>query len=196
MTLRGQHLVILGIALTVSTVAGARMLPRDTEESFRKLIRLTESGGAGADIINANVSILQESARIELVFRDGKRESFVARYPQMTGQQQSQYFAIEPVQGASPEHAALLGRLLDQCFTSDPFAVQPEGEAADLGLPVVPSAREAWARNGWRGAVSALTAGSLLPVSRGYAATAMAIHVVALFACMLLLWRGRTPDRD
>lgn len=145
---------ILVVALLCLLAWGGRVnaqeltLTTDSEESFRRFISIAQSGKLGDDVSNANVALIGAQARVELV-RGGAPVKVLVLTPKRSKQTVSRYFDIAPGENATSEDVQLVGRVLDECFTEDPF--QFAGLEESLAGGPMPGIGEAWTYGGWRG---------------------------------------------
>jgi hypothetical protein len=187
--------ILAGVAfllLGASASAQERMLTADAEAGFRRVMRAVESGKAGADIREANVSIRRTSARVELVLANGDHSAFLLHPAGSPGALQSRYFSLSPEPGASMDHAMVLQSLLDSSFEADPFQTPPKAGEDGFAVHDSPPVREAWEEGGVRGALLAIIKRSLQPVPRRIGYPAIALNLLALLFCLVLVCMGES----
>jgi hypothetical protein len=175
-----------------NTTASAQSLAltTDSEEGFRRVIRMAQTGQLGDEVTNANVAIAHDHARLELVRAARPSQVFLLTRAVDTT---TRYFDVAPVEGAVASDVERVGRALAEAFREDPFRVAGLEESHARG--VIPGLGEAWADGGWRGVVHACERRMMVLASLGYTIGVIAVLALAMLASLALLW-GSAPPRS
>jgi len=179
--------------LLCSTLAYAQdlALTKDSEFGFQRLIHFAQTGRLGDDIANANVGVLKDRVRIELIGRNGETRLLLLTRKTST-LALARYFDIEVGQGATASDAARVGKALDEAFEADPFEVALGAVGAYPGAQRVPSLAEAWRDGGARGVFRSLAWCVVTPPGLGYTLTVTVLLAIAALASLIVLW-GSAP---
>ena len=161
------------------------------EAGFRRFIQLAQSGRLGDDVSNANVGVIGNQVRVELVRSEAPATVFLLT-PKRTTQAVSRYFEVVPSGGATAEDVARVGRVLDEVFPTDPFQItgfegSPTGD-------VVPGLVAAWSTDGWRAALRVLERRMVVLASLAYTVGVIVVLALASLAGIALMW-GSMPSR-
>jgi hypothetical protein len=181
-------LVSACLALVPRTVLARVAVTPGSETKFQKVIQAAEAGRAGQDVNEADVSIEQDSIRIDLMTAVKARRTLHLRPVDAGAKWHDRFFAIELGDGATPDDAEHLKTLLDEAFDVSPFV--PESDGMDGRARDAPAVREAWQSGGMRGAMSAVSAQSRSPAGPGYATLVLVLHALGVLACLVLVWTG------
>lgn len=170
------------------------MLTRYSELGFLRLMHMARHGQLGGDVVNANVGIVKDSVRLELVVR-GVANRVLLLMPAGPDDRASRYFHIEPQQGASAEDVARVGRALDEAFGDNPFQIAPGFFNVVPGRERMPDLAEVWEYAGWRGVLLVGERRIAEVASLPYTVTVILVLVGAVAASLFLLWASPPPDR-
>jgi hypothetical protein len=111
-------LTILTVWCGITEARG--FLGPQSEEGFRCLIRMAQEAKLSAATVNANVSVENDRARLELLDDQGNKKTlFLAAPP--PAQNTMGYFEITAGPGAEQQQVEAVGRALQTCFRADPF---------------------------------------------------------------------------
>jgi len=169
-------------------------LPKGSgEASFRRFIEMAQAGRLGNDVRDANVGVLKNYVRVELL-RPGAASKVLLLQPKSSTRAASRYFDIEAGEGATPGDVALVGKVLDEVFDADPFELAETFFYALPGHESIPSLREGWAADGSRGVLRVLMRRMSVLVSLEYTSTVIVGVVIAFVASLLLLWGSAARD--
>ena len=166
-------------------------LTKDSEVAFERFIHMAQTGQMGHDVTNANVGILKNHVRVELV-RAGAPVKLLLLTPKDSTQTASRYFHIEAGEGATASDVARVGRALDEVFAEDPFQLAYDFFNAAPGGAPIPSLADAWVYGGWTGVLHGL--GRRMAALAGIPYTvAVIVALTTALACSLVLLCGSTP---
>ena len=167
-------------------------LTTESEFEFQRLIHSAQTGALGDDVTNANVFVLKNRVRVELVRTGGASKTLLLRH-KASAQSWCRYFDIEPGEGATPADAARLGKVLDAAFAEDPFHVAWDFFGVYAHEPI-PSLAQAWRDGGRKGVQRVLESYLIAATGVGYAIAVISAVAVGLSASLVLLW-GAAPQR-
>jgi hypothetical protein len=170
------------------------VLTQESEAVFKTVLTAAQTGKLGPGVKNANITILGEKVRIELVLTTGKK-GFVLTHPPAEGASQPpRFFTLAPDADAVRADAARLIAILDEVFTSDPWLEPVDWFNHDPvikgGAPVDP-----YRRDGFRGLVASLGRRFVSHASRRFTIGLLAVLISLLAGGTTMLWRAR-PDRS
>ncbi len=166
-------------------------LTTNCEAGFRRFIHMAQTGQLGRDVTNANVGILKNHVRVELV-RGGTSNKLLLLTPKSGGQTMARYFNIEPGEGATATDVARVGQALDEAFDADPFELAYDFfNAVPAGDPI-PRLADAWAYGGWAGVMRTVERRMAALVGPRYTIAVIVGVGASLLASLVLLW-GSTP---
>jgi len=186
--------VVLAYALwAAGALAQDYALTKSSEVGFRRLIHLAQTGRFGADVTNANVSVLKDHVRVELVLAGGGTRVLLLRHKDAP-QKLSRLFNIDLGEGATAEDAGRVGQALDESFAADPFVVAFDFFGYGAGSNPLPGLAQAWEAGGFGSAVVVLEGRFISPRSKGSTVAVLIALGGGVLACLILLW-GSTPAR-
>jgi len=179
--------ILASLLVAAHARAQTPVLTPQSEAGFRRLIRLTERGALGADVVDMNVGIEKEHVRIELVMRDGGTRGLVLSRPS-SSPSVSRYFHIEPDEGATQDDVVRVGRALDRALQADPYVAGDFFGVASRGAerPMV----DEWRDGGWRGVRAALRDRFMAPASLAYTVAVIVALAIGVAGSALLFWLG------
>ncbi len=167
-------------------------LTTESEFGFQRLIHAAQTGKLGDDVTNANVFVLKNRVRVELVRKGGANKILLLTH-KASRQSWCRYFDIEPGDGATPADAARLGNVLDVAFPQDPFQVAWDFFGVYSHEPI-PSLPQAWRDGGRKGVQRVLESYLIAATGVRYAVAVIGAVVIGLCASLVLLW-GSDPRR-
>jgi hypothetical protein len=168
-------------------------LTRDSEVAFERFIHMAQTGQLGEDVSNANVGILKNHVRVELV-RPGAPVKVLLLTPKGSNQAVCRYFDIAAGDGATAGDVARVGQALDAVFGADPFQLAYDVFNASPGGDPLPSLAEAWAYGGWRGVLHGFERRTVALAGLPYTIVVIVALAAAFLTSLWLLW-GSTPPR-
>jgi hypothetical protein len=184
-------LFLLALQPCAACAAGQGVgLTRDSEDGFRRLIHMAESGQLGDDVTTANVGVEGHQVRIELV-RTGAPSKVLVLTKKTSNQEVCRYFDIVPAAGATAGDVERVGKVLDAIFPEDPFQV-PGLEESRAQDPI-PELGEAWTYGGWRGVLGVLERRMASLASVRYTCAVIGVLALATLASLALLWASIPP---
>src|SRR5437867_6257029 len=124
-------------------------LTKDSELGFQRLIHAAETGQLGDDATDANVSVLRDRVRVEIILADGTTKALLLTH-KGSSQTFSRYFDIVLGEGATPSDARRVGNVLDEAFRSDPFVVSLDYVGATATDRPTMRLAEAWKYGTWK----------------------------------------------
>jgi len=166
-------------------------LTKDCEPGFRRFIDMAAAGQMGDDVINANVGVMSDHVRIELV-RKGIPAVVLRLTPKRSRHSISRYFDIAPAEGAGENDVRRVGAALDRVFSQDPFRLA--GMEALPGEMPASSFIEAWSYRGWAGVRQAVEQRMMTLPTLRYTTAVIVFLGMALLAGTLLLWTAVPPS--
>lgn len=165
-------------------------LTKDCEPGFRRFIEMAEAGQLGEDVIDANVGVMHDHVRIELV-RKGLPDKVLHLTIKRSRHSISRFFDITPEEGADENDVRRVGELLDQVFPQDPFRLA--GIEALPGDMPAETLTEAWAYRGWQGVQQNIEQRMMTLITLPRAKVIILLLGMALFAGTFLLWTAVPP---
>lgn len=174
-----------------SAAAQDLVLTERCEDGFRRLIHMAQTGQLGSDVTNANVGILNNQVRVELV-RAGAANKLLVLTLKSSPHTISRYFDVAPGEGATASDVVRVGKALDEVFVEDPFQVL--GLEETLSGTRIPSFTEAWAYGGWREVLRVFERRMMVIASVRYTITVIAALAAGLVASLSLLWGSAPPS--
>ena len=169
-------------------------LTTDSDAAFERFIHMAQTGELGADVTNANVGVIKNHARVELVPAPGASRKLFLLTPKDATQTLCRYFNIEPGEGATASDAARVGRALDAAFGEDPFQLAYDFFNAVPGGAALPSLADAWRRSGWSGVLHGLERRTVGLAGLPYTVAVIGALAAALVASLWLLWGAPTES--
>jgi len=166
-------------------------LTTDSEVAFERFIHMAQTGQLGDDVTNANVGILKNHVRVELV-RAGAPVKVLLLTPKDAAQGVCRFFNIEPREGATASDVARVGHALDEVFAEDPFRLAYDFYNATPGGDPIPTLAMAWGDGGWRGVRRVVERRIVALAGLTYTIGVIVALAVALLGSLVLLW-GSTP---
>jgi hypothetical protein len=170
--------------------AQGQALTKDCEPGFQRFIDMAAAGQLGEDVIDANVGVMHDHVRIELV-RKGVPSKVLRLTLKRSRHAISRYFDITPEEGADENDVRRVGEALDRVFSQDPFRLA--GIEAFPGDMPATSFIEAWSYRGWKGIQQAVEQRMMTLITLPYAVAVIVLLGLALLAGTLLLWTAVPP---
>jgi len=170
-------------------------LTRDSEAAFERLIRMAQAGQLGDDVTNANVGIVKNHVRVELV-RAGAPMKVLFLTPKGSTPGMSRYFAVTPGDAATARDAARVGHALDLVFDVDPFQRAYDFFNVAPGGAPLPSLFEAWTFDGWRGVTRGLERRMAALASLTYTVAVIVALSASFLASLWVLWGAPSQCAD
>lgn len=168
-------------------------LTEDSATAFERFIQMAQRGQLGDEVVNANVGILKNHVRVELVPAPGAQRKLFLLTPKDSTQTLCRYFNIDPGDGATASDAARLGAALDAAFADDPFRLAYDFFNAVPGGDPLPSLAAAWHNSGWKGVLRGLVRRTVALAGLPYTVAVIGALAAALLASLWLLWGGPPP---
>ncbi|HVM97892.1 MAG TPA: hypothetical protein VMT89_15970 [Candidatus Acidoferrales bacterium] len=170
-------------------------LTEDSEAGFGRLIHTAQSGGLGADVVNANIFIAKDHVDVELLCGTPPIRHLVLR-PARAKPAASRYFEIETGEGARAEDATRLALVLDQIFQEDPFQSTAGLFESPAAGDFIPRLLEAWSEGGGVAAFHVLARQMTALASLSYTLFVIAGSTAGLLWSLALLWGTRPTDSE
>ena len=166
-------------------------LTTNCEAGFRRFMHMAQTGQIGADVTNANIGVMKNHVRLELV-RTGAPNKLLLLTPKSSAHSPARYFNIEPGPGVTADDVARVARGLDQAFGEDPFQLTYDFFSAVPGGDPIPRLIDAWTSDGWKGVMRALERRMAALAGLRYTMGVIVALGTALLASLFVLW-GSTP---
>ena len=182
--------LLSGLLWNASAVAQDLALTKDCEDGFQRFIHMAQSGQLGEDVTNANVGIVGNRVRVELV-RTGAPIKLLLLTPKSSPHTICRYFDVAPGDGATARDVGRVGAALDEVFGADPFRLP--GLEESLGGDPIPSLAGAWAYGTWRGVLRVVERRMMVLASLTYTAGVIVVLALACLASLALLWGSLPP---
>ena len=157
-------------------------LGADSEDGFRRLMRMAQTGQLGDEVVNANIAIAHDRVHVELVGPGGDSKHLTVTRSPLRG---AGFFAVTAGDGASASDAERVSRALDAAFDRDPFRVAGLEETA--GDTVVPGLADAWRDDGWRGLARVGERRMMANAGRAYTVGVIVLLAAGLSVSVILL---------
>jgi hypothetical protein len=182
--------LLIVVQVSLPLAARGQGLTRDSEPGFLRFIGMAEAGELGDDVINANVGVMGDTVRIELV-RKGAPSKILLLTLKRSRHSISRYFDIAAEEGADENDVRLVGEALDRVFSEDPFRLAGN-EALPGDMPAT-TFMEAWSYRGWKGVQQAIEQRMMTLITLPHAVAVIVLLGMALLAGTLLLWTAVPP---
>jgi hypothetical protein len=184
-------LVLLIVARASAPLAAqGQGLTKACEPGFLRFIDMAAAGELGDDVVDANVGVMGDQVRIELV-RKGVPNKVLRLTLKRSRHTISRYFDITAEEGADESDVRRVGEALDRVFSQDPFRLA--GIEALRGDMPAATFMEAWSYRGWKGVQQAVEQRMMTLLTLPHAVAVIVLLGMALLAGILLLWTAVPP---
>ena len=185
-------LVLIGIFRVPSADGQDMALGADCEAGFRRFIQMAQSGRLGATVTNANVGIVMNYARVELLC-EGMPNKHLLLKPTSSAKRVPLYSPAHGGGGAAANVGAGGGKALDEAFAHDPFQF-PEGFVEAVpGDDSIPRLTDAWVNDGWRGVVRVVERQMLALAGVSYTIRVIVALAIGLLASLVVILVSTPP---
>lgn len=184
-------LALLSVAqASLPLAAQGQALTKDCEPGFQRFIDMAAAGQLGEDVIDANVGVMGDQVRIELV-RQGVPSKVLRLTVKRSRHTISRYFDIVPEERADENDVRRVGEALDRVFSQDPF--QLAGIEALPGEMPATTFMEAWTSRRWKGVQQGVEQRMMTLITLPCTVAVIVLLGMALLAGTLLLWIAVPP---